>query len=84
MTAVLLTASLDLPPGYQSAFELLIQEAISEPFGRELSASKRQRLGEARARIRNNNLSIPSLITGQLGLPISSGAWDYRILSYRE
>ena len=84
VTAVLLTDSLDLPPGYQSAFELLIQEAISEPFGRELSAAKKLRLGEARARIRNNNLSIPSLITGQLGLPVSSGAWDYRTLSYRE
>jgi len=77
--SVLHTASLVLPPGYQSALELTVMEACVDAFHATLTANQIRRAGLARARIFANNLRIPSLSAAGLGLPgMTGGRWDAR------
>lgn len=79
LAAVLSTDTLVLAPGYQSALELTLAEAIADAFHATVSASLATRAGKARARAWKNNLRVPTLSTAGLGLPGSSGGWwDYR------
>lgn len=82
LTSVLLTSSLTLPQGYQSALTLTLEESIAETFGREVSGTLTRRAGQARARIFNNNLVVPALVTREPGMD-GGGHWDYRTLSYK-
>jgi len=84
LAAVLQTASINLAPGYQSALELTLMEAIVDLFHLTLTANQVARAGKARARIFANNLVVPSLSTVGLGLPGTRGSWwDYRTGSWR-
>src|SRR5947207_752254 len=78
-TAIALTDSLDLAPGYQSALELTLMETIAEtPFGRAVSADLAKRAGQARARSFRNNTVVPTLTTAQPGMPgARGGRWNY-------
>lgn len=77
--AVLQTASLVLPPGYQSALELTVAEAVADAFHATLTDNQIARARKARARIYGNNLRVPSLSTAGLGLPgMRPRRWDYR------
>lgn len=79
LAAVALTASINLAPGYQSAIELTLMEAIADLFHATLTPNQIARAGKARARIFANNLRVPSLSTAGLGLPgMNGGTWDYR------
>lgn len=79
LAAVALTASLTLAPGYQSALELTVMEAIADLFGATLSENQVRRAGIARGRIFAANLRVPTLSTRGLGLPgVSRGRWDWR------
>lgn len=71
--AASLTASLILPPGYQSALELTTAEAVVDAFHATLTEKQIQRAGKARARIFGNNLVIPTLSAAGLGLPGMGG-----------
>jgi len=73
------TASLVLPPGYQSALELTTADAVADAFHAKLTDRQIQRAGKARARIFGNNLVVRSLSAAGLGLPgMRAGRWDYR------
>jgi hypothetical protein len=77
--AVLQTASLVLAPGYKTALQLTVMEAVADAFHATLTDKQIQRAGKARARIFGNNLRVPILSAAGLGLPGTSGArWDYR------
>jgi hypothetical protein len=79
LAAVLLTQSLTLAPGYESALTLTLMEAIADLFHATASASLATRAGKARARIWKNNLRIPSLSAAGLGLPgMQGGRFDAR------
>lgn len=78
------TDSLTLPPGYQSALELTVMEAVCDGFHVTLTPNQINRAGKARARIWTNNLRIPSLSAAGLGLPSTAGGWwDYRTGTWR-
>lgn len=84
LAAVAQTASINLAPGYQSALELTLMEAIVDLFHLTLTPLQISRAGKARARIFANNLRVRSLSTAGLGLPGSCGGWwDYRTGSWR-
>jgi hypothetical protein len=78
--AVVSTASLVLPPGYQSALELTVAEAVADAFHATFTEKQVTRAGKARARIFGNNLRVPSLSAAGLGLPGTGrgGTFDYR------
>jgi hypothetical protein len=77
--AVGLTASLVLPPGYKTALQLTVMEAVADAFHATLTATQITRAGKARARIFGNNLRVPSLSAAGLGLPgMGGGTWNYR------
>lgn len=79
LASVLSTQSLTLAPGYKSALELTLMEAIADAFHATLTASQSQRAGKARARIFANNLRVRSLsLAGQAVPTASGGRWDYR------
>lgn len=79
LASVLATQSLTLAPGYQSAIELSVMEAIADTFGAPVSARLEQRAGKARGRIFNNNLRVPSLRAAGSAVPgVSHGRWDAR------
>ena len=80
LAAVLQTATINLAPGYQTALELTLMEAIVDLFHLTLTPNQISRAGKARARIFANNLHIPSLSSAGLGLPGTEGRgrWDYR------
>ena len=83
LAAVLQTASISLAPGYQSAIQLTLMEAIADLFNKTLTPSQIRRAGIARGRIFANNLRVPSLSTAGLGLPgMSQGQWDARTGSW--
>lgn len=76
--AVTETASLVLPPGYQSALEYTVMERVVDAFHATLTANQIRLAGQARARMFGNNLRVPSLSAAGLGLPsLGTGWWDY-------
>jgi hypothetical protein len=76
--AVTQTASLVLPPGYQTALEYTAMERVCDAFHVVLTANQTRLAGQARALIFGNNLRVPSLSAAGLGLPsLSTGWWDY-------
>ncbi len=80
LSAVTLTASLVLPPGYQSALELTVMEAVADAFHTTLTPNQVLRAGKARARMQSNNLRVPSLSARGVGLPgMRPRRWDYRL-----
>jgi hypothetical protein len=81
--AVLLTQSVTLPPGYQSAIELSVMEGIiADAFGATVSPRLERLAGRARARIFGKNLRIPTL--SARGAPGTRGGWwDYRTGEWR-
>ena len=77
--SVIQTASLVLAPGYQSALELTVMEAMADAFHATLTPNQITRAGKARARAFGNNLRVPSLSALGLGLPgMRPRRWDYR------
>lgn len=77
-TAVALIDTLELPQGYYPALTLTLMEAVSEDFGKEISAKLAMDAGKARARIFGNNLRVRPLRAGA-GVPgLSRGFYDYR------
>jgi hypothetical protein len=74
LAAVLLTASMNLAPGYQNALELTLMEAIVDLFHATLTPNQIARAGKARALIFSNNLRVPSLSVRGLGLPGMRGS----------
>jgi hypothetical protein len=75
---VLQTDTLTLPPGYQSALELTVMEAVADAFHVVLTANQLTRAGKARARIWTHNLRVPTLSPRGFGLPgMTGGRWNY-------
>lgn len=58
---VTLTATIDLPPGYESALMYTLAERLATPVGRAAPAATVQMAKDARARIFDNNIVVPSL-----------------------
>ncbi len=56
-----LTATIDLPPGYESALMFTLAERIATPVGRAVPAKTETLAREARARIFDNNIVVPTL-----------------------
>jgi hypothetical protein len=68
-----------MPPGYQSALTLTLAEALSAPMGVELSPMTARNAAKARARILSNNLTTPTLVTRDAGMPgARRSTFDYR------
>jgi hypothetical protein len=77
-SAVLSTQSLTLAPGYPSALELTLMEAIADAFHATLTPRQIQRAGAARARIFRNNTRTRALTATGQGVPsVSRGTYDY-------
>lgn len=73
LTALSLTDTFTLPPGYRDAATLTLAEEIAGAYERPVSPTLERKAREARARIFANNRTVPSLETADAGMPGSSG-----------
>src|SRR5262249_32048956 len=73
LSAVNLTDTFSLPPGYQNAITLSLAEAIAAPYEKPVPPDLARRALEARLRVLGNNPDGPRLATRDSGLPSSGG-----------
>ena len=77
LAQVLLTDSVNLPPGYQRALTLTVIEEIAESFGRTVSTQTERLARHARADIGANNVTVPALNLQDGQGPSGVGAFNY-------
>lgn len=73
LTALALTDTFTLPPGYRDAATLTLAEEIATPFQKAVPQDLSRRAREARSRIFDNNRTIPRLDTADSGMPGGGG-----------
>ena len=87
LAQMIASATFTLPPGYQDAITLTLQEDLATPY--QVSADKlsilNKKARDARARVFSNNIQVPRLQTVDAGMPGSGsgGGWDYQIGAHR-
>lgn len=69
LTALLLTDTFSLPPGYQEALTLTLEERIAGPFEQTVSPELKDAARHARAIVFGNNTTVPVLQTRDAGMP---------------
>jgi len=77
-----------LPPGYQDAITLTLEEKLVVPYhvtDQAILITLKKDARDARAKVFANNIEVPRLQTADAGMPgsDSGGGWDFRIGGYR-